>query len=160
MSFPNDRTYSFDANLLLSDNAAAYTASGFAQVGGQNAILDLGGNQGTSPVELARVDCVAVIDATAFDITSGNETYKMIALVSNDPNFGSGNVAMAGEIEIGKGTSLDGIDMADSVIGRYELMFSNQLAGQIYEYVALYLSIGGTTPSLNISAFLAVLPEC
>jgi hypothetical protein len=160
MSFPNDRTYSFDANLLLSDNAAAYTATGFSQVGGQNAILDLGGNQGTNPVELARVDAVAVIDATAFDITSGNETYKMVVLVSNDPAFGAGNVAMAGEIEIGKGTSLDGLDMADSVIGRYELMFTNQLAGTIYEFCALYLVIGGTTPSLNISAFLAVLPEC
>lgn len=160
MSFPNDRTYSFDANLMLADNAVAYTASGFSQVGGANAILDLGGNQGTNPQELARVDAVAVIDVTALDISSGNETYKMIAVVSNDPNFGAGNVAMAGEIEIGKGVSLDGIDMADSVVGRYELMFTNQLAGQIYEFAALYLVIGGTTPSLNISAFLAVLPEC
>ena len=160
MSFPNDRTYSFDVNLLLADNASAYTGSGFSQVGGANAILDLGGNQGVTPLEQARVDAVAVIDVTGLDITSGNETYKMCVLVSNDPAFGPGNVVMAGEIEIGKGVSLDGFDMADSAVGRYELMFTNQLAGTIYEYAALYLVIGGTTPSLNISAFLAVLPEC
>lgn len=160
MSFPNDRTYSFDVNLLLADNASSYTASGFSQVGGANAILDLGGNQGVTPLEQARMDCVAVIDVTALDISSGNETYKICALVSNDPAFGPGNVVMAGAIEIGKGVSLDGFDMADSVIGRYELMFSNNIAGSIYEYAALFLVIGGTTPSLNISAFLAVLPEC
>lgn len=159
MPFPNDRTYSFDVNLMLSDNAAPYTATGFSQVGGANAILDLGGNQGVTPLQQARVDAVAVIDATAFDITSGNETYKMIVLVSNDPSFGAGNVVMAGEIEIGKGASLDGIDMADAVTGRYELMFTNNIAGSIYEFAALYLVIGGTTPSLSINAFLAVLPE-
>ena len=160
MSFPNDRTYSFDVNLLLADNAAAYTATGLSQVGGAQSILDMGGNQGTTPAELARVDCVAVIDVTAIKTSASNETYKLIALVSNDPAFGPGNVAMAGEIEVGFGASLDGVDMLTSTTGRYELMFSTQLAGQIYEYVALYLVLGGTAPSINISAFLAVLPEC
>lgn len=158
MSFPNDRTYDFDANLVTSNQVAAYTASGFAQANGANGILDLGGNQGSSPVELARMDACMVCDVTALDITSGNETYKLIVLVSNDPTFAAGNCFMAGEIEIGKGVSLDGLDMADSVIGRYEIMFSNNLAGSIYEFAALYLVIGGTTPSLTLSAFMSKLP--
>ena len=46
MSFPNLRTYAFDANTQVSDNAAAYTASGYLQSGGADGIWDLGGNQG------------------------------------------------------------------------------------------------------------------
>jgi hypothetical protein len=159
MSFPNDRTYSFDANLQLSDNAAAYTATGFAQVGGANGILDLQGNQGTSPKQQARIDAVAVCDVTAIKTSSGNETYKLMVLVSNDPNFGVGNVEQAGEIMLGAAASRDGTNMLVSVTGRYEIMFSNNVAGAIYEYVALYLVIGGTTPTINIQSFIAVLPE-
>lgn len=158
MSFPNDRTYDFDANLVTSNQAVAYTASGFAQANGANGILDLGGNQGTSPVELARMDACMICDVTALKISAGNETYKMIVLGSNDAAFGPGNAVMLGEIEVGKGVSLDGFDMADSVIGRYEIMFSNNVAGSIYEFVGLYLVIGGTTPSINLSAFMAKLP--
>ena len=44
MSFPNDRTYSFDANLQFSDGAAALTATGFLLNGGSNGIIDFGGN--------------------------------------------------------------------------------------------------------------------
>jgi hypothetical protein len=159
MPFPNERTYSFDANLQLSDNAAAYTATGFAQVGGANGILDLQGNQGTSPKQQARIDAVAVCDVTAIKTSSGNETYKLMVLVSNDPAFGAGNVEQAGEIMLGAGAARDGIDMITSVTGRYEIMFSTNIAGSIYEYAALYLVIGGTTPTISIESFLAVLPE-
>lgn len=159
MAFPSDRTYAFDANLLLSDNAAAYAATGFAQVGGAQAILDLGGNQGTVPLQQARIDAVAVIDVTAIKISAGNETYKLMMLISNDPGFGAGKVEMAGEIMVGKGVSRDGINMIDSVIGRYELPFVTQIAGVLYEYAALYLVIGGTAPSVSLSAFVAVLAE-
>lgn len=158
MAFPNDRTYVFDANLQTSDNSVAYTATGFAQVGGQNGILDLGGNQGVTPTQLARVDAVMVCDVTAIDISSGNETYKMIVLGSNSASFASGNV-MLGEIMVGKGASLDGTNMGDSVVGRYEIEFTNQVAGNIFEFVALFLVIGGTTPSINIESFVAITPE-
>lgn len=155
MSFPNDRTYSFDKNLELSDGGT-YTATGFLQVGGASAILDMGGNQGTSPVQQARIDAVAVIDVTAITV-SGTQTYKLMLLGSNDPAMGTGNVCL-GEMTLGKGTSIDGINMADSVIGRYELMFCTQAAGTLYEFIALYL-IGANSPSIAIEAFVAVLPE-
>lgn len=158
MSFPNDRTYSFDINLLFADGAAAQTASGFMQVGGANGIVDLGGNQGTSPKQQARIDAVAVLDVTAIDISSGNETYKIQILGSNDPGMATGNVSLGG-IELGKGASLDGVNMADSVTGRYEIMFSTQAAGTLYEYVGVYVTEGGTTPSLTANGFIAVLPE-
>lgn len=156
MSFPNDRTYSYDANLQFSDGGA-YTATGFLQSGGVNGILDFGGNQGLTPKQQARVDACAVIDVTAIDISSGNETYKLMVIVSNDPALATGNVC-AGMIELGKGASLDGLSMADSVIGRYEVMWSNNVAGSIYEFVGVYLVAAGTTPSITIEGFHAALP--
>lgn len=159
MSFPNDRTYNFDVNLLLSDNASAYTATGYSQVGGAQAILDLGGNQGSTPIQQARASVVAVVDVTAIKISAGNESYKLMVLASNDPAFGPGNVDQIGEIMVGKGASRDGVNMKDSVTGRYEIMCATQIAGTIYEYVALYLVAAGTLPSISLSAFLAVIPE-
>jgi len=158
MSFPNDRTYNFDANLQFSDAAAALTATGYLPVGGAAAIIDLGGNQSTSPVQQARIDAVAVCDVTAIKTSSGNETYKLIVVASNDPGLATGNV-IVGEIMIGKGASLDALNCADSVTGRYEIMFSTNVAGSIYEYVGVYLVVGGTSPSITIEGFIAVLPE-
>lgn len=158
MSFPNDRTYSFDANLEVSDNAAAYTASGYLQKGGADGLIDLGGNQGTSPVQSARIDAMLILDVTAIDLTSGNETYQIDVLGCNDSAFGSNVQCLAG-IQLGKGASLRNANSIDSVAGRYELGFTNQAGGNLYEYVKVYLTVGGTTPSINIEAFVAVLPE-
>lgn len=160
MGFPNDRTYTFDANLQFSDAAAAYTASGYMQSGGADGVIDLGGNQGTSPAQQARIDAMAVFDVTAIDIASGNETYQIDILLSNDPAFAAANVVCGGGIQVGKGASLRGpVAQADSVIGRYELGFTNQVAGTIYEYMKIYLTAGGTTPSITVVGFVVVLPE-
>lgn len=154
-----DRTYSFDANLQLSDNSAAYGATGFAQVGGAQGLIDLGGNQGTTPKQQARTDAALVLDVTAIKTSSGNETYKVILLGSNDPAFGAGNVEMLGEIMLGAAASRDGINMLTSTTGRYELFFTNEQANVKYEYLTLYLVIGGTTPTINLLAFVGVLVE-
>lgn len=160
MSFPNDRTYTRDANNALSDNAVAYTASGYLQVGGADAMLDLGGNQGVTPKQQARIDAMLLLDITAIDIASGNETYQLDVMVSNDPAFAAGNAVCAAGIQLGKGASLRGaLAQADSVIGTVELGVTNQVAGTIYEFMKVYLTAGGTTPSINIQAYLVVLPE-
>jgi hypothetical protein len=158
MAFPNDRTYTFDVNNQLSDNAAAYTASGYLQAGGADGVVDLGGNQGTSPVQLARIDAMAIFDVTAIDITSGNERYTLKILVSNDPAFLTG-VFEAAAIGMGKGSAGTPATQGDSVIGRYEVGFTNQVAGSIYQYAKAYLVVAGTTPSISIFSFIAVLPE-
>jgi hypothetical protein len=150
--FLNDRTYSVDANLQVSDDATAYAASQYATVGGVPTFVDLQGNQSLSPAQ------VMVCDVTQIAV-SGNQTYKLMVLVSNDPNFGPGNVEQAGEIMLGVGASRDGVNMLTSQTGRYEIMFSNQVSGVIYEWAALYLLIGGTSPSINVEAFIAPLPE-
>lgn len=156
MGFPNDRTYTFDANLQLADGAAAMTATGYTQVGGATSILDLGGNQSTTPAQQSRIDAVAVVDVTAITV-SGTQTYKLYVVGSNDPGLATGNVVL-GQMMLGKGTSLDILNAADSVTGRYEIFFTTNVAGSLYEYVGLYL-VGANTPSITFTAFVAVLPE-
>lgn len=172
MAFPNMRTYSFDANALLSDNAAAYIVSGYAQAFGADGIVDLGGNQGatvtlpaiadvvTQTPQQPRIDAYLVLDVPTIDISSGNETYQIDIMVSNDPAFAAGNVVCAGGVQLGKGASLRGaVAQKDSVIGRIEVGFTNQVCGNIFQYVKLFLTLGGTTPSINLLAFVSVTPE-
>src|SRR5262249_15479509 len=104
-------------------------------------------------------DAMLVIDVTAIDISSGNETYQLQLLLSNDPAFGAGNVEFGADYSLGKGTSRDGTNMLDSVVGRYELPFSTEQANVKYQYVKLRVVTGGTTPSISFQAFAAVLPE-
>lgn len=153
----NDRTYSFDASMMFSDNAAAYTASGNMQVGGADAIIDLGGNQGVTPKQQARIDAVAIFDVTAITV-SGTNTYQLDILLSNDPAFGVGTVVCAGGLQLGKGTSLRNTSSLDSVIGRYEVPFTNEVAGTKFQYMKVALT-GANSPSISILGFVAVLPE-
>ena len=155
MSFPNDRTYNYDVNLQVSDGSA-YSVTGWSTVGGATAQIDFGGNQGTSPVELARMDAMLVVDATAMTVT-GTDTARLVIALSNDPAFGAGNVVEGPSIMIGAGASLDVPNGATSVTGRYEVGFTNQIAGTIYEFMQLYIVIGSTA-SLTFEAFVAVIP--
>jgi hypothetical protein len=157
-----DRTYAFDAANLLSDNAAAYTASGFAQVGGADAILDLGGLQSSTPKQQARTDEALVLDVTAIDTVTGDESYNLILLGSNDSAFGAGNVAILGSFILGGvtgKTTIGALNTFVDVAGRYEFCFSSEQANVKYQYLKLYLVIAGTTPSLSLLAFKAEIPR-
>lgn len=154
----NSRSYSFDANMLLSDGAAAVSASGYAQVGGVDALLDLGGRQGVTPAQQARIDAMLVIDVSAIDITSTDERYRLKVMGCNASNF-SANVVELASIGLGKGSAGTPNTQADSAVGRYELPFTNEQNGTPYEFIKLYVEETGTTPSITFTAFVAVLPE-
>lgn len=153
-----DRTYSFDANLVLADGAAAQTADGYAQVGGADGILDLGGNQGVTPAQQARIDAVCIIDISAIDIASNDETYRFQIIGSNTAAFASSTAELA-SIAVGKGSSLTPNTQANAAAGRIELFFTTERLNTKYEFIKLYLDVGGTTPSVTYTAFVAVLPE-
>lgn len=153
-----DRNYSFDANLQLSDNAAAYTTDGYAQVGGADAVLDLGGNQSTTPTQQARIDAVCVIDITAIDIASTNETYTLRIMGCNTAGFASA-VAELAAITIGDGDTLSPATQSDASTGRIELMFCTERFDTKYQFLKLYVDVGGTSPSIAFQSFVAVLPE-
>lgn len=140
------RTYPFDIQTLLKD-AGAITADAAAQVGGQAQILDLGA---------ARTDAIVVVDVTAIDISSADENYRLVLQGSNSPTFASGiqNLAI---LELGATAARPG-GAADSLVGRYELMFTNEQADLTFRYARMYTDVTGTTPSINYTAFMTELP--
>ena len=169
-----DRTYTFDANNGLSDAAAAYAATGYAQYGGADGIVDLGGNQGatvtlpsiadssTITPQQPRIDAVLVIDVTAVT-TSGTASEKLILVGCNNPAFGSA-VQQLGMMEFGAAASLEqfggALTPAPAAVGgsRYEVMFTNEQNNVKYEWVKLY-NVIANSGSITYRAFIAVLPE-
>lgn len=170
-----DRTYSFDANMGLSDGVAAYAASGYAQYGGADGIIDLGGNQNvtitlpsiadssTITPQQARIDAMLVLDLTAVT-TTGTASEKVIAVLSNDPAFGAGKTIMAGMMEFGAIVSQDQpngfVTAAPNAVGgsRYELGICSEQNNVKYQFLKLYVVIANSG-SITFKAFVAVLPE-
>lgn len=170
-----DRTYSFDANMALSDGAAAIAATGYAQYGGADGIVDLGGNQNvtvTAPSiadvatltpQQARIDAVCVLDVTAVT-TTGTALAKVILVGSNDPAFGAGKTTQLGMMEFGAIASQSQVNglitAAPNAIGgsRYEMPFTSEQNNIKYEFVKLYVVISNSG-SITFKAFVAVLPE-
>jgi len=170
-----DRSYSFDANMGLSDGAAAIAASGYAQYGGADGIVDLGGNQNVTVTlpsiadvtsitpQQARIDAVLVVDVTAVT-TSGTASEKLIIVGSNDPAFGAGKTTQLGMMEFGAIASQEQpngfISAAPNAVGgsRYEIPFCSEQNNIKYEYVKLYVVIANSG-SITFKAFVAVLPE-
>jgi hypothetical protein len=170
-----DRTYSFDANMVLSDGAAAYAASGYAQAFGADGIIDLGGNQNvtitlpsiadvtTITPQQARIDAMLVIDMTAVT-TTGTASEKIIAVLSNDPAFGAGKTIQAGMMEFGAIVSQDQpngfVTAAPPAVGgsRYELGICSEQNNVKYQFLKLYVAIANAG-SITFKAFVAVLPE-
>ncbi|HUO89147.1 MAG TPA: hypothetical protein VMU08_08230 [Rhizomicrobium sp.] len=171
----NDRSYSFDANLGLSDGAASYSATGYAQYAGADGIVDFGGNQNVSVAlpaiadtstlypQRARIDATIEIDVTAGTFT-GTTLFKIYAVASNDPTFGSGNVVTVGMLAFGNAGGAEYLNALttatpDSVGGSmYEMPICMQQNGTPYQYLKLY-NVVANSAALTYKAFVAVAPE-
>lgn len=171
-----DRTYSIDANMILSDGAAAIAATGYSQYAGADGVIDLGGNQNVTITlpsiadvssitpQQARIDAVLVVDVTAVT-TSGTASEKLILVGSNDSAFGAtlGSFQL-GMMEFGAAASLEQVNgkltAAPAAIGgsRYEIPFTNEQNNVKYEFLKLYVVIANSG-SITFKAFVAVLPE-
>jgi hypothetical protein len=141
---PRNTNKTLDTLLILKD-AVAVTASGAAQVGGTNKIVDLGAG---------RVDGIVMVDVTAIDVADGNEAYSVVLQGSTTSDFSAGNQPL-GCLMMGDSTVANNLRDVDSVIGRFEVHFTNEQNGTIYRYVRLYTLAAGTTPSITHSAFIA-----
>lgn len=135
------RDFTFDASLQLKD-AGAITADAAAQVAGSAKVLDLGA---------ARIGGRVIVDVTAIDVASGDESYALRTQFSNSKTFASGVIG-GPALNFGHSSVLPG-ESASSAIGRYELPFTNEINGVIYQYMRMYTDVGGTTPSINYGAF-------
>lgn len=142
------RAHNFDKLLELKD-AGAITSSAAAQVGGSNKIIDMGA---------ARFDAVVKINVSAIDTTTGDEAYNILVQGSNSSTFASGVENLAA-LDLG-GTSGRRGGGQTSVAGVYEIPVTNEQADTVYRYVRLYTFCGGTTPSINYTAFLTTPQGC
>lgn len=120
-------------NLLLLKDAGAVTADAAATVGGSARVVDLG---------TGLVEGKMVVDTSAIDLTSADETYRVILQGSNDIAFGAGNVF-----------ELASADVRAAGV-RLEIPFTNERGMTRYRYVRAFNDTGGTTPSINSTVFL------
>lgn len=135
------REETFDHELRLK-TAGAVTASGNAQVDGEDAVLDLGEG---------RYDSRAIVDTTACKTSGGDESYEIRVQLSNSATFASG-VVTAVALKLGH-QSVTGSTAASPAVARYELPFCNEVSGSLYRYARLAHAIAGTSPSISYSAF-------
>lgn len=137
--------HTYDAATVLKD-AGLVAATGNATVNSVAQILDLG--QGTT---LGLV----VLDVTAIESATGDEKFTVILQGSNSSTFASGVVNLS-SMEFGALAVLTGPPSAAPAIGRYEMGFSNNLAGTIYRYLRVRVVVAGTIATgINFSAWLA-----
>ena len=134
----------YDNDLLVKD-AGLIAADDVAQVGGADAIIDMG---------VGRFDGRLIIDATAVEVANGDERYNLELQFSNSATFASAVVNGPGQA-LGDAATIVGAD-TDNGAGRYELAFCNEVAGTQYRYARLSIDVAGTIATgVNFTAFIA-----
>lgn len=140
----------FDTLTVLKD-AGLVAASAAAQVGGQAKILDLhNANGGQAPLDPtagmqlgALTPMVAVIDVSAIEVDTNNESYTVIIQASSSPTFAS-DIINLGQIQLAAaGANLGGATVAGA-IGRYVLPLTNWQNGTSRRYIRAYTVVAGT----------------
>jgi hypothetical protein len=135
-----------DASLQLKD-AGVLTASGAGQVGGVNRVVNLG---------TGVVSGAFVVDISALDVTSADETYDIRLQVSSDATFAT-DVTIAARVVGGASAATAGQDVQG--VGRRTVPFNNiGEDGAPKPYARAYLAAGGTTPSINFAAMITQNP--
>ena len=149
MTLPLNFDRLFDVNLQLKDSGSAVTADALATVGGSTATIDVGSG--------AFLDAALVVDVSAMDVASTDESYKLRLIGSNSSSFASG-IAVLATLELGVAASMSGgagASDANKTTGRWIVPFHNLAGTTIYQYLRLALDVGGTTPSITYTAFIA-----
>ena len=136
-------TAPFDADLEFKD-AGLVAASAAATVDAAAKVVDLG-------TGFFRADMV--IDVTACEVATGNESYKIAIELSDDDDFSNGSEFERCSITLGD-SSIHGGDV-DTATGRYTLPFDNRMADDdTYRYARIYTTVAGTVATgINFSAF-------
>jgi hypothetical protein len=159
-------SYPYDLKTVMSDAAAAYVVSGIGQVGGANAILDMGGPQTRPDLGLvgglARINATVVIDVLAIAVAVGDQ-YIIAVMGSNSPNGANpvnlGSLILGAGAQIPNGTagSAETGAGSDSSPGRFELLFASEQDGINYEFVYLFNKI--LAGSIQYRASMSILPN-
>lgn len=136
----SQRTY--DAALLLK--AAALVASSA---------------NGTLTVDLGSgfVCGDMVIDVTAIEVDSNDESYQIILEGSPDAAFTAGTLATLAQIVVGEATASAMAPQGfNDGVGRFVVPFRNERNGTLYRYTRVRTVVAGTIATgINYSAFIA-----
>ncbi|MBX5001885.1 hypothetical protein HJB72_28595 [Rhizobium lentis] len=143
----------FDA-LTAFANGQTITATGY--VNAIQAQVDIGVGRWIGKLNL---------DLSALDLSSGDETYRLFLLGSNDSAFANGNVeilnvqdfaaASAGRLIPTIVPASDAVPVTRKSASRFTIPVTNQRGIYVFRYLQLYAVLGGTTPSMTIAAWLA-----
>ena len=140
--------YTFDKATMLKD-AGLVAADAAATVASVAKIWNCGNG---------RIDARVIVDATAVEVDTGNESYEIIVQGSKSASFASGVVNLASRT-IGDSSVLGGGQSADSPVGRYEIPFTNEVQDTRYEYIRLYTNVTGTLAAgINYTAYVVPNP--
>jgi len=139
--------FTYDAALLLkASGLVAATANG-------SLILDVGAGL---------FDGYLVVDATAVEVDSNDESYEVILQGSSDATFGTAaNISSLGSITIGDKASTRlaaGVFQVgtDDVPGRYVMACRNERNGATFRYLRIKTIVAGTIATgINYTAWLA-----
>jgi hypothetical protein len=151
----------FDAQTAFTA-AQTLTATGYLNNlnSGQ---VDLGGANPASGA--GRTNGMWVLDITALDFSSADETYKLHLVASNDVAFGNGNVELLAFHDFaavtagrqvatifGATPTIPPTGTAGTIL---QLPFTNLMQRIVYRYLRCYLVVGGTTPSITVTSWLS-----
>lgn len=140
MSLPNGH---------VLDSSLSLKAAGLVAASAAGSII----NVGAFPI---RAD--VVVDVTALEIASNDESYWIVIQGSPDSDFGTaGNIVELGAIHLGaKEIKLTDSD-ADDATGQFVFPVSNERNGTVYPYMRSYTVVAGTIATgINYSARLAL----
>lgn len=150
------RAVPLDINLLFSQ-AITFTATGYLNNGSSTVQINIG---------RGRIEGYWVIDLSALDVSSGNETYVLYLLASNDIAFGNGNVevlashdwaaATAGRVVPTILGASPTVPIAGTNATRHVIPYSNMMGGFVLQYLQAYLVAGGTTPSMTVTSWITI----
>ena len=136
-----------DAELILKD-AGPVAASAAATVDSSAKVIDVGN---------AYVEGVVMIDVSALEIASNDESYTIVLQGSPDSAFTASTSVELCSLHLGaaetKGTDTNQADAA----AQYRLHFDNDHAGTIFRYLRVYTVVTGTVATgINYEAYAAM----
>lgn len=135
----------YDTQLVLKD-AGLVAASAAATVGGEAAVLDLGGGL---------VEGKLYIDVSAIEVADDDELYAVAIQGSDTADFSTGSpvIEELAVLNLGAAEVVGGNQ--DSETGRYVLPFRNEKGGTVFRYVRAYTTVSGTVATgINFTAWI------
>lgn len=137
--------HTYDATGLLKD-AGLVGASAAGTVGGVAKIYDAG---------QARLDAVAVVDVSAIEVGTGDESYYILIQGSDSATFAT-NIVNLATLHLGHISTFQGGATVQPTAGRYEVQVWNEVNGTLYRYIRVYTVVAGTIATgVNFSCWLA-----